>query len=131
MKEIVFLEKDHILRLHENAIQDYGGSTFIRDEKLLESALAQPEATFDREYLHESIYLMAAAYFFHISQNQPFSDGNKRTGLLAMYAFLKTNGYTLNASNEEIHPILLEVANGILDKNDLASFIQQHTCKDY
>ena len=58
MKEIVFLEKDHILRLHENAIQDYGGSTYIRDE---------------------------------ISQNQPFSDGNKRTGLLAMYTFLKTN----------------------------------------
>lgn len=131
MKEIVFLEKDHILRLHENAIRDFGGSTFIRDEKLLESALAQPEATFDGKYLHESIYLMAAAYFFHISQNQPFSDGNKRTGLLVMYTFLKTNGYTLNASNEEIYPILLEVANGILDKNDLANFIQQHTSKDY
>ncbi|GAI58722.1 unnamed protein product [marine sediment metagenome] len=95
------------------------------------NSLAQPEATFDGEYLHESIYLMAAAYFLHISQNQPFSDGNKRTGLLAMYTFLKTNGYTLNASNEEIYPILLEVANGILDKNDLANFIQQHTSKDY
>lgn len=129
MNEIVFLTKDQILHLHRNAIKDYGGSDSIRDKNLLESALAQPKATFDGKYLHENIYLMASAYFFHISQNQPFMDGNKRTGLIAMYTFLRINGFLLNTENEIIYPILLEVAEGRLDKNDLANFIQRHTFK--
>ncbi len=129
MNEIVFLTKDQILHLHRNAINDYGGSDSIRDKNLLESSIAQPKATFDGKYLHENIYMMAAAYFFHISQNQPFMDGNKRTGFLAMYTFLKCNGFSLNSSNEKIYPILLEVAEGKLDKRDLADFIQEHTIK--
>lgn len=129
MNEIVFLTKDQILHLHKNAIKDYGGSDSLRDNGLLESALAQPNATFEGKYLHGNIYLMAAAYFFHISQNQPFMDGNKRTGLLAMYAFLRINGLLLYTENEKIYSILQEVAEGRLGKNDLARFLQQHTFK--
>lgn len=129
MNEIVFLTKDQILHLHKKAINDYGGSGSLRDENLLESAIAQPKATFDGKYLHENIYLMAAAYFFHISQNHPFIDANKRTGFLAMYTFLNINGFYLNSPNEKIYPILLEVAVGKLDKIDLANFIQEHTIK--
>lgn len=129
MNEIVFLKKDQILHLHKNAIKDYGGSDSIRDTNLLESAIAQPEATFDGQYLHENIYMMAAAYFFHISQNQPFMDGNKRTGLLAMYTFLRINGFLLNTENDVVYPVLLDVAEGRLGKADLASFIQQNTYK--
>ena len=129
MKEIIFLTKDQILHLHRNAINDYEGSELIRDKNLLDSAIAQPKATFDGNYLHENIFIMAAAYFFHISQNQPFMDGNKRTGFLAMAAFLKINGFILNSSNEIIYPILFEVAEGKLDKSELADFIQEHTVK--
>jgi death on curing protein len=129
MNEIAFLTKDQILHLHRNAIRDYGGSDSIRDINMLDSALAQPKATFDGKYLHGNIYLMASAYFFHISQNQPFMDGNKRTGLLAMYTFLRINGFLLDTENEIIYPILLQVAEGRLDKDDLASFIKQHNFK--
>ena len=96
----------------------------MRDEKLLESALAQPQATFAGEYLHKDIFQMGAAYFYHISQNQPFLDGNKRTGFLSMYTFLKINGITLNISEELLYPILYRVAIGELSKNDLADFIK-------
>jgi len=130
MKEISFLTKDHVLHLHKKAINDYGGTREIRDLSLLESALAQPAATFDGEYLHKNIYVMASAYFYHISQNQPFMDGNKRTGLLVLYMFLKINGFILMASNDILYPILLEVADGKLDKYDLAIFIEEHTIKN-
>ncbi len=131
MKEIFFLTKDQVLHLHKKAIFDFGGTQEYRDLNLLESAIAQPEATYDGKYLHANIYTMAAAYFFHISQNQPFMDGNKRTGLLVMYAFLEINGFSLNASNDKLYPILLEVAEGKLDKYDLAIFIQENTIKSF
>jgi death-on-curing protein len=126
MKEYVFLNKNHILRLHQLSLEDYGGASGIRDEDLLDSAIFQPEATFGGEFLHESIFHMAAAYFFHISQNQPFNDGNKRTGTLAMIAFLKANGYDLNVSDDALYPILIEVAEGRLSKNGFSIFIEQH-----
>ena len=127
MKEIVFLNKDQILHLHKKQIMDYGGLVGIRDLGLLESAIAQPSVSFGGEYLHHSIFLMAAAYFYHISQNQPFIDGNKRTGFLCMYTFLKLNGHTYIASNEITYPYLLAVAENKKSKEELANFIQQYS----
>jgi death-on-curing protein len=127
MTEIVFLNKDQIFQLHKNAIRDYGGSLGVRDNGLLESAIAQPEVSFEGVYLHENIFMMAAAYFFHISQNQPFLDGNKRTGFLALYTFLRINGFSFNASNEITYPFLLEVAEGRKSKEDLAHFVELYT----
>jgi len=69
----------------------YGGKPSLRDEKLLESAL-ESEATFEGEYLHKSIYEMAAAYGFHLCKNHPFIDGNKRIALIALFTFLYVNG---------------------------------------
>ncbi len=127
MKEPVFLIKDQVLQLHKKALQDYGGSPGVRDNGLLESAIAQPESSFGGAYLNETIFLMSAAYFFHISQNQPFIDGNKRAGFLSTFAFLKINGYNLKATNEETYPFLIEVAEGRKTKEDLANFIEQHS----
>jgi death on curing protein len=127
MKDIIFLNKDQILQLHKKAIEDYGGSTGLRDNGLLESAIAQPEASFGGAFLHENLFHMAAAYFFHISQNQPFIDGNKRTGFLALFTFLKINGYSYNASNEITYPFLIEVAEGRKNKEDLAHFVELYS----
>ena len=127
MKEVVFLQKDQILRLHKRAIDDYGGIMGMRDNGLFESAIAQPEASFGGVYLHDSIFLKAAAYFFHISQNQPFADGNKRTGFLSMYSFLKINGKELTVPNEVLYPYLIEVAEGRKTKEDLAKFIERYS----
>ena len=129
MKEPVFLNKEQVLQLHKRTLEDYGGSTGIRDEGLLDSAIFQPEASFGGVFLHDSLFLMAAAYYFHISQNQPFMDGNKRTGFLSLFTFLKINGFTFNAPNETIYPFLIEVAEKRKTKDDLAVFIENNSTR--
>jgi death-on-curing protein len=131
MKEYVFLEYDRVVQLNKLASLTYGGSYGIRDKELIESALNQPKASFGGQYLHEDKYQMAAAYYYHISQCQGFLDGSKRTGFLALFAFLRLNGCDLIIPNEYLWPILLEVANGQKDKTNLAEFLIDHvTCKD-
>ncbi len=84
MKKIIFIPKDIILHFHHQLIQIYGGSYGIRDEKLLDSALEQPKTTYDGRYLHATLTNMAAAYGYHLCNNHPFIDGNKRIALVAM-----------------------------------------------
>jgi len=127
MKEILFLTIDQVLRLHQNTIQDHGGKAELRDKGLLISAIAQPEASYGGIYLHDTVFKMAAAYFFHISQNQPFTDGNKRVGLLSMFTFLEINGYELSAGEDEMYSMLISVAEGQNGKEQLAEFIELNT----
>ncbi len=81
MPEPCFLTLAEVIEIHVDQIKRYGGRQGIRDFGLLESALAQPEASFGGEWLHRDVYEMAAAYAYHICQNHPFIDGNKRTAL--------------------------------------------------
>ena len=85
--ECIFLSYDEILEVHDDQILRYGGSNGIRDKKLLFSALAQPGISFGGQYLHETIFEMAAAYLYHIIKNHPFLDGNKRTGIVSALIF--------------------------------------------
>lgn len=78
MADFIFIEYDRILQLNSLASQTYGGDHGVRDAGLIESAISQPKATFGGIYLHQNIFEMAAAYFYHISQSQGFSDGNKK-----------------------------------------------------
>jgi len=87
MNEIEFLPKHIIIYFHQQIISLYGGTLGLRDEGLLDSALEQPRSMFDGSYLHDSLVKMAAAYGFHICNNHPFIDGNKRVALVAMDAF--------------------------------------------
>jgi len=127
MGEVVFLELDDILLLHSLAINKYGGSMETRDVGLVDSAISQPKATFDGEFLHSNIHEMAAAYFFHISQNQGFADGNKRTGFLAIFSFLELNGYELTISDDDLWETLLTVARGEMEKNELSEFLSNNS----
>nr|MDD5699375.1 type II toxin-antitoxin system death-on-curing family toxin [Victivallaceae bacterium] len=92
-----FLSLAEVLEIHQDQLVRYGGEAGIRDLGLLKSAISMPSATYGGEFLHSDIYEMAAAYLFHIVQNHPFLDGNKRTGAVAMLVFLILNGYDFDA----------------------------------
>ena len=126
---IKFLEKSVLLTFHEDHLRRYGGLSGIRDHGLLDSALAQPVATFDGEYIYKDIFQMAAAYGYHLCSNHPFVDGNKRTALVAMYLFLFVNGHQLIADKKSLYAIVMGVADGSIDKQQLADFLASNTRK--
>jgi death-on-curing protein len=123
--EIRFLTLQEVLRIHEDQIERYGGSAGIRDVRLLESAAAMPSAGFGDQYLHEDIFAMAAAYLFHIAQNHPFVDGNKRVGTVAAATFLTLNGIFPDIDESTFEGIVRAVAQGQMSKADVAAFLRE------
>jgi len=117
------------LIFHKDQLERYGGKRGLRDDGLLESALAQPQASFDGEYVHQDLFHMAAAYGFHICQNHPFFDGNKRTALIAMYMFLYVNGYKVVADKKSLYALIMDLANGQITKEELAIYLKEHSKK--
>ncbi|WP_339376812.1 type II toxin-antitoxin system death-on-curing family toxin [Nostoc sp. 106C] len=93
-----FLSNFQVIKIHERQIETFGGTAGIKDEGLLDSALAQRQATFGGELLHPTIYEQAAAYLYHLAMNHAFIDGNKRTAFAVMDTFITLNGYSLNLS---------------------------------
>ncbi len=122
-----FLELDEILEIHSYQVERFGGSHGIRDMGLLESAVAMPAAGFGDEYFHKDIYEMAAAYLFHIVQNHPFVDGNKRTGAAVAGFFLTTNGVKFEADQQSFEKIVLAVAKGKMNKPEITAFLREHS----
>ena len=123
---VEFLRVDDVLRFHMRQIEVHGGAHGIRDVNLLESALAQPCATFGGQYLHPSLASMAAAYLFHLCKNHPFVDGNKRVALATATVFLKMNGQTLVASQDDVERLVLGVADSSVSKEDASEFMKTH-----
>ena len=124
---ILFLDIEDVLAIHADQIRRYGGSGGVRDEGLLLSALAMPQAAFFGEYAHKDIYEMAAAYLFHIVMNHPFIDGNKRTGTVGAIAFLKLNGIWVKPDNEAFVEFVLAVAQSEKNKPQITAFLKQHS----
>lgn len=124
--KVVFLALDEVLALHTDQIERYGGRPGIRDIGLLQSALSMPAATFGGRFLQGSLHEMAAAYLFHLVQDHPFLDGNKRTGLVALLAFLGLNSHRLEADPKELEALVLGVAAGKISKAEVAVFVQRH-----
>lgn len=123
---IRFLTLDQVLRLHSKSLAQHGGTDGIRDMGLLQSAIAQPAASFGGEYLHASLFEKAAAYAFHIAENQPFLDGNKRTALLSALVFMKSNGVAIRHDpRDELYPAMIALANRQLDKSGLAALLRR------
>ncbi len=122
-----FLELAEVLYIHADQIERYGGDASIREAGLLESALAMPRATFGGEFLHRDLFEMAAAYLFHIVQNHPFVDGNKRTGTATALVFLEMNGVALEADEDTLVALVLDVAQGRADKARVAEFFRTHS----
>lgn len=129
MSEPLFLTISEVLEMHGEQIDLYGGENGVRDSALLESALAAPQSGMAGENFHADIIDMAAAYLFHIVQNHPFVDGNKRTGLACAYLFLAINGYELECDPDELADTVLDVASGELDKAEITAFLRIYAVK--
>lgn len=121
---MIFLSKAEVLAMHRMLIDLFGGAHGVRDEGLLLSALAQPEATFDGVYLHADVFDMAAAYAFHLVMNHPFLDGNKRVGATAMGGFLAVNGHRLRLDQAELYAMIIATTEGRVEKAGIAAWLR-------
>lgn len=121
-----FLTLDDVLEVHRDQIERYGGTLGVRDNGLLESALAAPQSGFGGHYLHGDLVEMASAYLFHLVQNHPFLDGNKRVGAAAALTFLVMNGIETKIPIQALVQMVLSVAQGRMEKTAIADFIRQN-----
>ena len=121
-----FLSMEDVLAFHANQVDLYGGDHGVRDLGLLESAVAQPQASFGGSFLHEFPFEMAAAYMYHIVQNHPFLDGNKRTGAAAALVFLDLNNMEIDAPTGSLYDLTIAVATGQTGKAEIAEFFRSH-----
>lgn len=120
------LSKNQVTALHSALIREFGGIDGIRDEGLLESALAAPFQTFGGEPVYPSLQAKAAQLGFGLIRNHPFVDGNKRIGAHTMLVFLAVNGIELRYEQQELIDIVLSVAAGQIDRQGLLQWILNH-----
>ncbi|MEH2023593.1 type II toxin-antitoxin system death-on-curing family toxin [Nostoc sp.] len=121
-----FISISQVLDIHQDEINSFGGTSGVRDEGLLDSALAQPQATFGGELLHPTIHEQAAAYLYHLAMNHPFIDGNKRTAFAVMDTFITLNAYSLNLSSEQAYNLVIQVVTKEISKEELSRFLELH-----
>jgi death on curing protein len=123
-ERIEFLTVEDIEMLHEDQLRSHGGLDGLRDRGALESAIAAPASTFDDELLDPGVFDMAAAYAFHIAQNHPFLDGNKRTALNAALVFLGMNGWDVDDPNERLYEAMVGITEHRVTKSDFAILLR-------
>ncbi len=124
-----YLTLGEVVDLHRRVLAQSGGASGIRDLGLLESALAQPSATFDGADLHATVIEKAAALGFALVANHAFVDGNKRVGHAAMEVFLVLNGFEISASVDDQERLILDVASGLADRDALARWLSATVVK--
>jgi len=111
--------------MHSEQLAEHGGSDGIRDETLLDSALAKPHNVF--AYADQpDIFRLAASYAFGIARNHAFIDGNKRTALVVSLTFLGRNGWQINSSKEDLYFTFLHLAEGSLSEEELSAWFTKH-----
>ena len=123
---MIRLSKTQILLLHEQLIAETGGSSGLRDEGMLDSALNAPFQTFDGKDAYPSLQQKAARLCFCLVKNHPFVDGNKRIGAHVMLVFLALNGIELQYTQTELSDVILQLAAGTLQFSDLLDWILTH-----
>ena len=125
MTEPVWLQTRLVLALHDMLIAEHGGSSGIRDENLLDSALARPINLFN--YEHPALPALAACYAAEIVGNHPFVDGNKRTGFAAAATFLDRNGVELTASETQAAQMTIDLATRSVSEKEYAVWIRDNS----
>jgi death-on-curing protein len=123
--DTLFLTLAEMVEIHADQIHRYGGQGGVRDLGLLESALAQPEASFAGAWLHKDHYEMAAAYAYHLCQNHPFIDGNKRAALAAGLVFLELNGVSILDPRGRLKNAMFRIASGKMNKADFVKLLRK------
>ena len=123
---MIVLSKEQIIYLHKELINETGGMLGLKDEGLLDSALAAPFQSFENQDLFPSIYQKAARLGFGLASNHAFIDGNKRIGAHAMLVFLELNGIHIRHTQEELSGIFLDIASGNKGYDELLIWILTH-----
>jgi death-on-curing protein len=112
------LTVDIVMEIHAEAIGQFGGSNGLRDQALLESAVAAPQAGFGGKSVYADLLEIAAAYLYFLCCNHPFIDGNKRVALGACIVFLRLNGFITDPDGQEWEDLTLDVAAGRIDRDE-------------
>ena len=113
--------------MHTVAVEEFGGSSGIRDRGLLESALARPLASFGGRNLYDTPFKRAAALAESLVLNHGFVDGNKRTAMYAMAAWLEREGYVIEAARGELRDLALAIASHELSMEQIAAWLEQRS----
>jgi death-on-curing protein len=121
---VVFLKRPLVERLHEFQIERFGGAHGLRDEGMLESALARPINK--ARYGCEDVMELAAAYLFGLARNHAFVDGNKRIAINAAAVFLMDNGFEIETSDANLYSFVLGVAAGEIDEDGATRFFRDY-----
>jgi death-on-curing protein len=125
MKEPYWLSREECLALHEMMLSQYGGSKGLRDNNMLESALAKPQQLF--AYGKPTMSDLAASHVFGVVKNHPFIDGNKRTGFMLGAGFLERNGWEFRANEAEAAVRALALAAGELSEKEFAAWLKMNS----
>jgi len=125
MEEPLWISKKAVLAMHQEQLSEHGGSDGIRDETLLDSALAKPRNVLAYAEAPD-IFHLAASYAFGIARNHAFVDGNKRTALVVSLTFLDRNGWDLEASKADVYFTFLHLADGSLSEDELTAWFTKH-----
>ena len=122
-----WVDRRALVLLHDESLAEHGGASGLRDEGLLESALARPRQI--DAYGQPDYADLAAAYGVGLAKNHPFVDGNKRAAFLAVGLFLFLNGWRLTATQADATLTMLAVAAGQMDEAAFAAWLRQHTAR--
>ena len=114
------------MAIHDRQLAEHGGSSGVRDEQLLESALARPQQRDSYSDPPPDLAELAASLCFGLVKNHPFVDGNKRTATVCMETFIRLNGGQLLASDADLFPRILALADGRLSEADFAQWLRDH-----
>jgi len=125
-KNVVWVREDMVLAIHLRQLAEHGGGEGLRDEGLLQSALARPQNLLAYSAPSPDLASLAAAYAYGIARNHPFVDGNKRTALIVARLFLLLNGIDLVATQEEKYSTFLALAAGELSEDDVENWVRAH-----
>lgn len=125
MNEPEWILKETVLGLHEQSLSDHGGTSGIRDEGLLESALGKPQNQF--AYGSPNIFDLAASYAYGLVKNHPFLDGNKRTGFVAAVLMLELNGWRFHAQEADAAIRTLALAAGEMTESGYAAWLESNS----
>ena len=128
---IRFVPEELVLTIHSDLLRRYGGRSGVRDQNLLQSALAQPKITVGGKFAHKTIFEKAAAYGYHVCKNHPFIDGNKRVAFVLMDIFLQMNGWDMVAHEEDAYSVMVDLSSRNLSKSQLAAWLKKHTSKTH
>ena len=123
---IVWIDKPFAIAIHDRQLAEHGGSSGVRDEGLLDSALARPQQRHAYGDPPPDLADLAASLAYGLARNHPFIDGNKRTAFVCYRAFLRLNNGDLSAPDEEKYAMMISLAEGTISESEFAEWLREH-----